>query len=109
MKNKLGVTLMANSKFSIKTIESQNIVVDRLTVRSYEMSIYLVELEIGNRKGLVYQDNKPLRFNSSQDVRNAFEHCNILAAQMLHESPYDEMIGNPESAQADSPLPFSMG
>jgi hypothetical protein len=32
----------------------------------------------------------------------------VLAAQMLHESPYDEMIGNPESAQSAGLLPFSM-
>jgi hypothetical protein len=32
----------------------------------------------------------------------------VLSAQMLHESPYDEMIGNPDSRQQACTLPFSM-
>ncbi|MEP1383952.1 MAG: DUF6482 family protein [Paraglaciecola sp.] len=100
---------MAFSTFSIKTIESDQTVVDKLTVHSYEMSIYLVELEVNGVSGLVYKGDKPMRFFSSQDVRNAFANCKVLKAQMSHESPYDEMIGNPQSAQKASVLPFSMG
>ncbi|MEP0355577.1 MAG: DUF6482 family protein [Paraglaciecola sp.] len=99
---------MALSKFNLKTIESDHTVVDKLTVHSYEMSIYLVELEVNGITGLVYDGDKPMRFLSSQDVRNAFSNCRVLTAQMSHESPYDEMIGNPQSAQKASVLPFSM-
>ncbi|MFT2092729.1 DUF6482 family protein [Paraglaciecola sp. 2405UD69-4] len=100
---------MARCKFNLNTIELNKTVIDRLTVHSYEMSIYLVELEIGSDIGFVYDDDKPKRFVSSQEVRQAFENCKVLTAQMLHESPYDEMIGNPESAQKACFLPFHMG
>mgnify|MGYP006981148601 FL=1 len=83
--------------------------VEMLTVRSYEMNVYLVELKVGDETGLVYEGDRPKRFHSTQHVRDTFASCIILAAQMLHESPYDEMIGNPKSAQNLSTLPFSMG
>ena len=99
---------MQQTKFWIKDITPQSISVDMLTVCSYEMNVYLVKLKIGDKTGLVYEGDSPKRFYSSQHIRDVFEGLKILAAQMLHESPYDEMIGNPESAQCDSVLPFSM-
>ncbi|MDB4281398.1 DUF6482 family protein [Paraglaciecola sp.] len=100
---------MQQTKFWIKDIKSQSISVDMLTVCSYEMNVYLVKLTVGGNTGLVYEGESPKRFHSSQFIRDAFEGCNVLAAQMLHESPYDEMIGNPESVQRACTLPFSMG
>lgn len=100
---------MQQTKFWIKDIESKSITVDMLTVCSYEMNVYLVKLTVGDNIGLVYAGDSPMRFHSSQHIRDVFDGLNILAAQMLHESPYDEMIGNPESAQSASTLPFSMG
>ena len=88
---------------------TQSLVVDMLSVYSYEMNIYLVELIVGDEKGWVYEGDRPKRFHSTQHIRDTFDCCIVLAAQMLHESPYDEMIGNPESAQNRSVLPFSMG
>jgi hypothetical protein len=71
--------------------------------------VYLVKLRVGEDTGLVYEGDSPKRFHSSQHIRDAFDGLHILAAQMLHESPYDEMIGNPQSAQSLGTLPFSMG
>jgi hypothetical protein len=99
---------MQQTKFWIKNIKSQPIAVDMLTVRSFEMNVYLVELIAGDKKGLVYEGDSPMRFYSSQHIRDTFDGLEILAAQMIHESPYDEMIGNPESAQSAGILPFSM-
>jgi len=99
---------MQNAKFQLAELEAKSVKVDLLTVLSFEMSIYLVELTVGDNKGLVYQGDKPKRFYNSQNIRDAFTKVTISAAQMLHESPYDEMIGNPESAQQTSMLPFSM-
>jgi hypothetical protein len=99
---------MTPTKFTLNNVFAKKMVIRMLTVRSYEMNIYLVELEVGEQKGLVYQDDRPRRFSSSQHIRDTFDGYQVLAAQMLHESPYDEMIGNPESAQSAGLLPFSM-
>lgn len=100
---------MQQTKFWIKNIKSKSMAVDMLTVCSYEMNVYLVELRAGDEKGLVYEGDSPMRFYSSQHIRDVFDGLNILAAQMIHESPYDEMIGNPDSVQSAGILPFSMG
>ena len=99
---------MQQTKFWIKDIKAQSINVDMLTVCSYELNVYLVKLKVGENIGLVYEGDSPKRFYSSQHIRDAFDGLQILAAQMIHESPYDEMIGNPESAQSLGTLPFSM-
>lgn len=99
---------MQQTKFSIKDIKSQPTTVDMLTVYSYEMNVYLIKLSVGGNTGWVYEGKSPKRFTSSQQIRDAFEGLNILASQMLHESPYDEMVGNPESVQSAGTLPFSM-
>jgi len=99
---------MQHTKFWIRDIKSQSITVDMLTVCSFEMNVYLVKLTVGDNTGLVYEGQSPKRFQSSQFIRDAFDGCHVLAAQMLHESPYDEMIGNPESVQQACILPFSM-
>ena len=99
---------MQQTKFWIKDIKAQSINVDMLTVCSYELNVYLVKLRVGENTGLVYEADSPKRFYSSQHIRDTFDGLNILAAQMIHESPYDEMIGNSESAQSLGTLPFSM-
>lgn len=99
---------MVKAKFNLAELVANSIKVDMLTVLSFEMNVYLVELTVGKDKGLVYQDDKPKRFHNSQNIRDAFTGIIVEAAQMLHESPYDEMIGNPESVQKASMLPFSM-
>ena len=99
---------MQQTKFWIKDLKSQSITVDMLTVCSYEMNVYLVKLRVLDDIGLVYEGDSPKRFHSSQHIRDVFDELNVLAAQMLHESPYDEIIGNPESVQSAGMLPFSM-
>ena len=83
--------------------------INKLIVLSYEMSIYLVKLESGQQQGLVYDNDQPMRFNSTQHIRDAFQNYTVEKAEMLHHSPYDEMIGNPDSAQRLGSLPFTMG
>ncbi|MFT4807400.1 MAG: hypothetical protein ACI9LX_000719 [Paraglaciecola sp.] len=99
---------MQQTKFWIKDIKPHGVTVDMLTVCSYELNVYLVKVCVGDNTGLVYEGDSPKRFYSSQHIRDFFDGLNILAAQMIHESPYDEMIGNPESVQSAGILPFSM-
>jgi hypothetical protein len=99
---------MAQKKYSLSNISATSPVIEQLIVCSFEMHIYLVELSIGGEKGLVYDGNRPKRFNGAEHIRDVFAPYKVLRAEMRHESPYDEMIGNPQSVQSLSRLPFSM-
>ena len=80
-----------------------------LEVHSFEMNIYLVKVTIGTQSAMVYDKcDKPMRFNSSGHIREAFATCEINNAVMVHDTPYDEMIGNPPKASQTMALPFSM-
>lgn len=83
--------------------------IDLLEVHSFEMNVYLVQLNIGNNQGMVYDNNdKPMRFHSSQQIRELFAEFDVEQAVMVHDTPYDEMIGNPPKASERMALPFSM-
>lgn len=96
------------AKFDISVLTQQSPLINKLTVLSYEMSVYFVRLDIAQQQGLVYSGNQPMRFYSAQHIREVFAQCKVLEAEMRHESPYDEMIGNPDSVQHLGSLPFSM-
>lgn len=83
--------------------------IDLLEVHSFEMNVYLVQLNYGNDSGMVYDDSgKPKRFYSSQQIREVFADFDVVKAVMVHDTPYDEMIGNPPKASDKMALPFSM-
>ena len=81
--------------------------IDRLELHSFEMNVYLVKLTIGGQQAFVYEEDSPKRFHSTQHVRDSFEDFDVTEAVMLHDSPYDEMIGNPPKTGTTA-LPFSM-
>jgi hypothetical protein len=96
-------------KFNIEQIRKNPITIDSLEVQSFEMNVYLVKLDVAGESGFVYDKlDKPMRFHSSQQVRDVFEHCEVKAASMVHDSPYDEMIGNPNKPEKNIAMPFSM-
>ncbi|MBF7074474.1 NADH-quinone reductase [Glaciecola sp. MH2013] len=84
-------------------------VIEKLEVQSFEMNVYLVRVQIEGQAGFVTdKKGSPMRFHNSQMVRDMFEHCEVQKAVMLHDSPYDEMIGNPMKASDLTEMPFSM-
>jgi len=96
-------------KFNIAEIQQKPIDIQKLEVQSFEMNVYLVKLYAGTREGFVYDKNdRPMRFNNSQQIRDTFEHCEVAEAVMVHDSPYDEMIGNPNKPEPSMAMPFSM-
>ena len=96
-------------KFYIRDIEDTPTVIDYLEVQSYEMNVYLVYLSIGKQSGMLYDNkDKPMRFFSAGHIREAFAHCHVHKAVMKHDTPYDEMIGNPPKSEEQMALPFSM-
>ncbi|MFC3094140.1 NADH-quinone reductase [Alteromonas sediminis] len=83
--------------------------IDLLEVHSFEMNVYLVNIAVGQHAGMVYDDSdKPKRFHSSGHIREAFAAFSVKKAVMVHDTPYDEMIGNPPKASEKMALPFSM-
>ncbi|MBU2978400.1 DUF6482 family protein [Alteromonas sp. C1M14] len=96
-------------KILFTDIDEKPITIDYLEVQSYEMNVYLVYLCIGKQKGLLYNINGDLkRFYNVNQIREAFASCSVTVAVMKHDSPYDEMIGNPPKASHSMVLPFSM-
>lgn len=95
-------------KFDYSDLVKNPRVIDCLEVQSFEMNVYLVKLTIDAQQGIVFENNNLKRFQSSQQVRDAFETFTVKQAIMVHDSPYDEMIGNPQKASQTMSLPFSM-
>ncbi|MDT0595105.1 DUF6482 family protein [Glaciecola petra] len=96
-------------KYKMSDITKQAIVIDKLEVQSFEMNVYLVKLHTGDKSGFVYDKNdRPMRFYSSQQIRDLFDLCTVKKAVMVHDSPYDEMIGNPNKPEPSMEMPFSM-
>ncbi|MFA3790921.1 DUF6482 family protein [Aliiglaciecola sp. SL4] len=95
-------------KFEYQLLINQNQVIDELELQSFEMNIYLIKLKIGSEQGMLYDNGKLMRFNNSQQVRDAFADVKVLSSVMIHDSPYDEMIGNPPKTAANLKVPFSM-
>lgn len=96
-------------KYKIEEIKAQPLYIERLEVQSFEMNVYLVKLIVKGEEGMVYDHlDKPMRFHNSQSIRDTFEHCQVAQSVMVHDSPYDEMIGNPVKAAAPTDMPFSM-
>lgn len=94
--------------FAYHSIRDATLEIDYLEVQSFEMSVYLVSLTAQGKSGLVYDNDRPKRFFSTGQIRECFAHCAVKQAVMKHDSPYDEMIGNPPKSAEQMTLPFSM-
>lgn len=71
------------------------------------MNIYLVDIELEDFRGLVRDEKgNPQRFHSVAEVKDMFSDCLVTKAELVHESPYDEMIGNPPRASNQMVLPI---
>jgi hypothetical protein len=96
-------------KYPMTTLAKKPLLIEHLEVQSFEMNIYLVKVTIAGEAGFVTdKNNSPMRFHNSQMVRDMFDHCDVQRAVMTHDSPYDEMIGNPMKQSNLTEMPFSM-
>ena len=79
------------------------------SVESHEMSIYILRLTIAGKQGVVYEKStqRPKAFRSIEQVRAILSRCNVARAELIHHSPFDEMIGDPQSNNS-MVLPFSI-
>ena len=82
-------------RITLEEVQSQKGSVDVLRIRSYEMEIYLVEVEMGGSPLLVTdRDGNPLKFRSQLAAKKPFRGLNITRTVLRHQSTYDEMIGH---------------
>lgn len=96
-------------KFTYKDLMQRTPAIDYLEVQSFEMNIYLVQITIGEKCGFVYDEkDRPMRFFSAGHIREAFAECVVAQSVMVHDTPYEEMIGNPPKSESKMALPFTM-
>ena len=97
------------AKFFFDKFYNQPVHIEYLEVQSFELSIYLDKLTVAGETGFVYGKNDNImRFNSSQHIRDCFAACQVDHAILVHDSPYEEMIGNPPKSSETMAMPFSM-
>ncbi len=67
-----------------------------LTIRSIDLALYQAEVELGGRSRLLCdKGGRPLRFRTLQAAREAVAPLAARSLQLIHQSAYDEMIGQP--------------
>lgn len=83
--------------------------IDMATVESHEMNIYILRLTIEGKQRVVHDKltQRPKAFRSIEQVRAILGGCNVARAELIHRSPFDEMIGNSQSKN-NMVLPFSI-
>lgn len=95
-------------KYHYQELLDHPVTIDLLEVHCFDMNIHLVSLHTGIQSGMLYENQHPMRFHNTQQVRDAFDTIVVKRAVLKHESPFDEMIGNPPKADNGMVLPFSM-
>ena len=74
-----------------------------LTIRSLELALYQAEVSLAGRDRLLCDEfGKPLRFRTLQAAREALASLGASSLQLVQESAYDEMIGQPGREQANT-------
>lgn len=89
----MGVTMI-----TIDELVETNPEITLLRVRSCDPEIYLVEVEFDNAcYGVSDHGGELLKFRGLTAAKRAFTGLRIKEAELVHESAYDEMIGQPIS------------
>ena len=70
--------------------------IDKLIVVSLEQALYQALVVIDGEEHLVWEKpNKPLQSRDLRTIREYFTLLDIPEVILRHESPYDEMVGQP--------------
>ncbi len=74
-----------------------------LTIRSLDLALYQAEVTLAGVDRLLCDDcDKPLRFRTLQAAREALAPLTARRLQLVHQSAYDEMIGQPGRSQPNT-------
>ena len=81
-----------------------------MVVHSLEQALYQVTVKVEGADALLVDDSdKPIRLRSLQAVREMLSVLPIGTVTLRHESPYDEMIGQPVRGQSNAlEVPLSL-
>lgn len=91
----------------LEHLNFQDVVIEKLTVHSFEMGLYLAEVDFDGRNGYIIGDNnRPRPFYSVSQVKQELAAATIKEAYLVHASAYDEMIGQGEKADNRLVLPI---
>jgi hypothetical protein len=83
--------------------------IEKVRVLSYEVNYLLVEIYVDGVSGILVDDQeKPLHFASINHVKRALMSCKVQQAELVHESAYDEMIGNPDDDYPPMIIPLQL-
>jgi hypothetical protein len=78
----------------LEHLNFDDVVINKLTVHSLEMGLYLAEVDFDGHTGfIVGDDNRPQHFHSVAQVKDQLSNARIKSAVLVHQSAYDEMIG----------------
>ena len=92
---------------TLDDLRKRKTAVDEVTIHSYDMNLYLVELVVGRNKSMLCEKSgRPIRFRSVEQVKDEMADLPLIKVQLKHKSPFDEMIGNPESAEEPLSIPL---
>lgn len=74
-----------------------------LIIRSLDLALYQAEVSLAGGHRLLCDDaGKPLRFRTLEAARAALAPLSAGSLQLLQQSAYDEMIGQPDREQANT-------
>ncbi len=92
------VSVMRLEKITLEKLLETSPEIDLLRVRSCDPELYLVEVEIQQTCFLVTDNHGEMcRFRGLNAAKKPFAGLTIKNAVLVHESAYDEMIGQPAS------------
>jgi hypothetical protein len=78
----------------LEHLNFDDVEINQLTIHSYEMGVYLAEVDFdGRNEFIVGTDNRPRSFSSVGQVQQELGKARIKSALLVHQSAYDEMIG----------------
>jgi len=70
--------------------------VDKVTIHSIDLSMYIVSVWISGREHYVVDKHqRPLTSHNKLELQALFERKDVGAMVLRHQSAYDEMVGQP--------------
>lgn len=86
-------------KILLNDAKKQYGLIDTLVLRSFESSMYLVQLRLKGGEDLLNicdDQGAIMRFTSQLHAKLPFKGLGIQQTLLVHESPYNEMVGMPD-------------
>ena len=93
-------------KISVESLSSR--IIPHLRIRSLGLGLYTVEAILDDGWAVLCDDSgEVLQFTGMEWVRRRLAHLKVRKATLIHSSPYNEMIGLEQQAQAPIEVPVS--